>query len=91
MINVTWKTSTKSFWNKKGRVDKHQFKLVDWDSIGNVMRDVKIQSRYLIIKRVARFCDTNAMLYQQKQRPKDECPFLKEPETVLHVYKLPTQ
>jgi hypothetical protein len=46
-----------------------------------------ISTRHWITKRAARECGANAIMFQQKQRPNDNCPFCGESESVLHVYK----
>jgi hypothetical protein len=60
---------------------------VAWAPLQKVSKTSSIQTRHWIIKRAARDCGANAVLFKRRQRHDDRCTMCSEPETVLHVYQ----
>jgi hypothetical protein len=77
----------KMFWNKKEKVNENGFVNVDWRALELAMKNEKISTKQWVVKRAAKECGTNMILFQRKQRQNDECPFCRSSETPPHVYK----
>jgi hypothetical protein len=77
----------KEYWDKKQRISKDHFHNVDWNAMKQTMKSSQVAIKHWVIKRAARDCGSNAVLYRRKQKEHDKCPFCRETETVLHVYK----
>jgi hypothetical protein len=84
--DYTCGSSMKAFLAKHNKVPFHAFDYVNWEAVDSAMKSSTLANRIWITKRVANDCGSNAILFQRKQRPNDECPFCKQSETVLHVY-----
>jgi hypothetical protein len=73
-------------WDTMDRVNGEGFNMVAWDTVKQVMRSSTNSTKHWVIKRAARDCGANAILFQRRKKGDDKCPFCSNKETVMHVY-----
>jgi hypothetical protein len=55
----------------------------------DAMKKSPMNIRHWVVKRCARDCGANAVLFRRKERKDDKCPFCGNIESVIHIYKCP--
>jgi hypothetical protein len=89
--DYTCGSSMKAFLDKNNKVPLQAFEHVNGEAVDSAMKSSTLATRIWITKGVANDCGSNAILFQRKQRPNDECPFCKQKLCYMYTFVLMKQ
>jgi len=78
-------TEGKHWWRER-RANNPEPSLVDWDAVGEAMKNSSIPRRHWVAKHTSGFCSVGVMMHRRKMWPTPGCPRCQQSETAKHVW-----